>query len=621
MMPPFPPGRIQEQELRDRLADIADEIAEVRSALPQVNDAALRPRVEALVRAGSLLSAAYGEQPGPDIAEALVGLASAARALRVPARDPDLGVTPTLRRLREAKGLIATSVEDALEAAQALGLRPRQVPMARELAIDVPRAGNEVLTQALLNAVNRLGQQVEALEQAKTEPTQFTQQMGMLNVYLPAMRVEIDLARLQLTVGEETIDFGALGRAVGAMVDLTRDFLATVRAWVDRLSEPVVTGARAVEAGVRFVASGYRMAGRWIAARLRPPSGLALEAPSLSERPAGFSTEEVYRRVLAGEAIPQDWIPFVDILDLPRTGLADTRPLATLTSLHYLDLDGTQVSDVAPLAALTSLQNLVLSGTRVSDAAPLAALTSLQFLGLRDTQVNDVAPLAALTSLRILNLAGTRVSDMTPLAALTSLQYLYLSGTQVSDAATLAALTGLQHLDLSATHVSNVTPLAALTSLQNLVLSGTQVSDVAPLAALTSLQMLDLSSTRVSDVAPLAALASLQNLYLSSTRVSDVAPLAALTSLQTLYLSGTQVSDVAPLAALTSLQRLDLRGTQVSDVAPLASLASLQRLDLRGTQVKDVGPLDQIEGLEIIGGPRRIRQHLSDLFWRRPQPQ
>ena len=592
MTPSFPPGRAQEQELRERLQDIAAEIAEVREALPQVNDAALRPRVEALVRAGSTLVAAYGDEPGPDIAEALLGLASATRALRVPARDPELGATPTLRRLREAKGLIATAVEDALEAAQALGLRVRDVPLAQELSILIPRAGNEPLAQALLRAVDRLGRQVDALEQAKAAPTQFIQQTGLLNVYLPAMRVEIDLARLQLTVGEDTIDFGALGRAISAMVDLTRDFLATVGAWVNRLSEPVAAGARAVETGVRRVAAGYRMAGRWIAARLRRRGGPAAEVPDQPRPPDGFSIEEVRRRIVAGQAIPPDWLRFVNRLDLSGTDLADARPLAALTNLRSLQLIATPVSDLAPLTALTSLQSLRLGGTQVRDVAPLTALTRLQSLDLNSTQVSDLAPLAALTSLQWLNLSGTQVSDVAPLAALTSLEDLDLEGTRVSDVAPLTTLTRLRILNFQHTRISDVAPLAALTSLGSLYLNGTQVSDVAPLAALSNLQSLDLRATQVN----------------------NVAPLATLTGLQSLYLSGTQVNDVAPLAALISLQRLYLNGTRVSDVTPLAALTSLRRLELTGTQVKDLAPLEHIEGLEIVGGPGVIRRTTSRLF-------
>jgi hypothetical protein len=38
---------------------------------------------------------------------------------------------------------------------------------------------------------------------------------------LGTMRVEVNLARLSLTLGETTIDFAAMARATGAMADLT----------------------------------------------------------------------------------------------------------------------------------------------------------------------------------------------------------------------------------------------------------------------------------------------------------------------------------------------------------------------------------------------------------------
>ena len=222
--------------------------------------------------------------------------------------------------------------------------------------------------------------------------------------------------------------------------------------------------------------------------------------PAQTDPPGDFSLDEVRRRILAGETVPAEWVPFVKELDFAHSGLRDVTPLAALASLHSLDLWGTPVSDVTPLAALTALQSLNLRVTPVSDVTPLGALTALQSLDLGGTPVSDVTPLAALTALQSLNLGGTPVSDVTPLGALTALRSLNLGGTPVSDVTLLGALTALQSLDLWGTKVRDVTPLGALIALQSLNLGGTQVSDVTSLASLTALEKLDLSGTRQTGV-------------------------------------------------------------------------------------------------------------------------
>ena len=47
----------------------------------------------------------------PPYTDVLSDVLSPARALNVPLPDPDLGPTPTLRRLREAKGLIVAAAD------------------------------------------------------------------------------------------------------------------------------------------------------------------------------------------------------------------------------------------------------------------------------------------------------------------------------------------------------------------------------------------------------------------------------------------------------------------------------------------------------------------------------
>ncbi len=215
-----------------------------------------------------------------------------------------------------------------------------------------------------------------------------------------------------------------------------------------------------------------------------------------AEPPPDFDPERVREMVLAGERVPDSWVPFVTTLQIGVNGsflgaprFDDLRPLARFTALRELYLNYTQVSDVSPLAGLSALQTLHLRGTGVSDVSRLAGLSALQHLYLNGTSVSDVSPLAGLSALQFLNLDRTGVSDVSPLAGLSALQTLYLQGTSVSDVSPLAGLSSLQVLDLRGTGVSDVSPLAGLSSLQRLDLDRRGVSDVSPLRHLTNLKI------------------------------------------------------------------------------------------------------------------------------------
>jgi formylglycine-generating enzyme required for sulfatase activity len=99
------------------------------------------------------------------------------------------------------------------------------------------------------------------------------QQVGLVNFYVGKMRVEVDLARLHLTIGEDNFDLGALSRAGEAMAELTEEFVATVRAWTSRLSATVVRVAREVPTRVRRVTVGIRTLALLILGRIKQPDG------------------------------------------------------------------------------------------------------------------------------------------------------------------------------------------------------------------------------------------------------------------------------------------------------------------------------------------------------------
>ena len=130
---PLPPGRQREIAAREALADLAPLLDQLREALPLVNDAALRPRLERLrvfaasadlvldQRAGGIDQAAID-----DVASLLGNL----RQPRLPTRDPDLGFTQGLREVNGAQGQITMVLMATLAAAAEMGLRPSEPEVA-----------------------------------------------------------------------------------------------------------------------------------------------------------------------------------------------------------------------------------------------------------------------------------------------------------------------------------------------------------------------------------------------------------------------------------------------------------------------------------------------------------
>jgi Leucine-rich repeat (LRR) protein len=598
---PLPPGRRRALAVETTLNDLDAELTRLREALPLTNDPALRPELDQLTsfaRTADSVLRARGGAIDQGVVDAVADLLGTLRLVRLPARDPDLGFTTGLSAVRGAQGQIVLTLTNALAAAAALGLRPSQPEAADALAAELPRSLFDGKLAEITAQLDAVADRLEALDAARQAADATSPEAGLVEFYLGTMRVEVNLARLSLTLGEQTIDFAALARATGAMAELTGDFLATLRGWAARVSAAIRQAAERVGTPVRLMVTGLRAVAREAAGRVArggdapavPDSPPPDPAPADPAVPAGFSKEAVRDLILAGKPIPAHWMPFVTALDFSGTNLADLSPLVGLTALRDLML-GESYSRSGNIAAAP-----------VKNLTPLAGLSALQSLRLGGTQVRDLTPLAGLSALQSLDLSGTQVSDLTPIAGLSALQSLSLSETQVSDLTPIAGLSALQWLNLSETQVSDLTPIAGLSALQVLFLSRTQVSDLTPIAGLSVLHSLSLSGTQVSDLTPLAGLTVLQWLYLSGTPVSDLTPLAGLSALHWLDLSGTQVSDLMPLAGLSALRWLYLTGTQVSDLTTLASLTALRMLQVTGTPVRDVSALRHLK-VKIEGGP------------------
>jgi len=334
-----------------------------------------------------------------------------------------------------------------------------------------------------------------------------------------------------------------------------------------------------------------------------PPVGIPAGGPAPGARrepPPEFDFHAVKLMILAGQAPPAAWVPFITELNFDGEALRDLEQLRGLVGLQSLSLANTQIHDLKPLRGLTELQSLSINNTPVSDLDPLRGLAGLQFLWLNNTKVRDLTPLRALLGLSWLSLDGTEVSDLDPLRELKGLRRLDLDDTAVSALDPLASLADLQRLSLNNTHVTNLDPLRGLNRLIELALLNARLSDLEPLRGLSSLQSLHLSGTRVTDLEPMRSLTELETLRVNSTEVKDLEALRGLTKLKALYMSNTLVKDLDPLRDLKNLIVLDCELSPVVRLAALEALPKLRVLRVNAALMRKSPNIDRLKSLRFL---------------------
>src|SRR4051794_24012071 len=105
--PILPPGAERLRRLRELILEVNEAVADLAHLLPQINDPDLRPRIVAFAEGARATLNAERDLPGPEAVDRLNELLNGVRELRLPARDPDLGGTPTLKALEQTTGVIA----------------------------------------------------------------------------------------------------------------------------------------------------------------------------------------------------------------------------------------------------------------------------------------------------------------------------------------------------------------------------------------------------------------------------------------------------------------------------------------------------------------------------------
>ena len=246
------------EALRREITHLHASLGELQDALRGVNDVDLRDAFQPTLEVGYAVVALHEATVSPSIADDVANLRAALRLHRVPREDPDLGPLDSLRQLRGARATVIADTEAVLVAADELGLRPAELGFVPPTEIQFERAGLEGMLSGLEKRLGEVEQAVRKIEdEGKGGEGASVQQVGIVNFFVRSMDVEIALARLEASA-RELLDFAALGRAVETMSELTRDFVATVKAVPRLFSEAVSVGAGFIRKGVGRVASGLR---------------------------------------------------------------------------------------------------------------------------------------------------------------------------------------------------------------------------------------------------------------------------------------------------------------------------------------------------------------------------
>lgn len=234
-------------------------IEEFHDALREVNDERLVDAFQPVRQIAGEVLKGHEKAPVRTIADDAGTLRSHFARVTVPREDPNLGPVLSLKKLRSARGNVLAEFDDILREARALGWLPSNPELPAVVSAEVPASGLEGLLKGLVRRMDA----VERLLKEKIEPEgrddneRSVQQRGLVNFYLGAMKIELSLARLEVSI-KAAVDFAGLSRMIENIAGLTADFVATVRGFANKATETLREAANAIKPKVRQVVSGFR---------------------------------------------------------------------------------------------------------------------------------------------------------------------------------------------------------------------------------------------------------------------------------------------------------------------------------------------------------------------------
>src|SRR5215469_14979913 len=266
----------RQANLVKELAAVKNSLSDFRQALRPVNDEILNDVFREVLDTAERIVEEHARRPGEYIADDIANLRSLFARQNVPREDPDLGRSPTLTALRNARGALLADFDSILDAARSLGLVPSDPRSNLPASLEIERAGRE----GQLAALERRLQSVERLLETKIAPEgqrdegRSLQQIGLVNFYVEAMKMELMLAMLE-TKAKDLVDLAGLWRSIEAMGELTADFVATVQGLREKVTDTLKRGTQALRPSVRRVVRGLKtmVASVRRAARRNAPRG------------------------------------------------------------------------------------------------------------------------------------------------------------------------------------------------------------------------------------------------------------------------------------------------------------------------------------------------------------
>jgi hypothetical protein len=162
--------------------------------------------------------------------------------------------------LRSARGTVLAEFESVLDEARNLGLVPSDPTSNMPHGVEIARAGREGQLAALEERLRRVERNLETkiAPEGRSDQGRTLQQIGLVNFYVRAMKIELMLAKLEAKAGI-FIDLTSLARAIEAIGELTADFVATVEGLHGKVTDTLKRATQAIRPSVRRVVVGFKM--------------------------------------------------------------------------------------------------------------------------------------------------------------------------------------------------------------------------------------------------------------------------------------------------------------------------------------------------------------------------
>jgi CRP/FNR family cyclic AMP-dependent transcriptional regulator len=253
-----PPPRTDQASARLGAAvhAVSDALADFEAALFGVNDETLVEAFQAPLQIGRDLIAFHSARAAATVADDAANLRSLIARHHIPREDPELGATGSLTRLRSARGSLLADLDDLLVAAALLGLRPRAPSLLPPTIAQVERPGVAGLLAGLERRLSLVQRELDALRpEAAAEAAHTPQQVAIVNFFVENASLQVAVARLE-TKAPGPVDFATLTRAVEAMAELARNFVVSVRAMQDKMTQSLRAASETIRPLVGRVAKG-----------------------------------------------------------------------------------------------------------------------------------------------------------------------------------------------------------------------------------------------------------------------------------------------------------------------------------------------------------------------------